>query len=391
MSNYIIKKDVRLNHLTDEQIEELIKKYYNGVKTNKLIEEYEIDIASNSLYTIFPPEVCNDKICPNCNVALVRKRVGKTSFRYGSTASCPICGHEDTFYCKCKKCVEKRELETIERKRQQELENIKKSNLIKQNYAFDRFEYVAIEELNFIDRVYLGALLRLYMSEQLTVINPIDSTDIKLAPTVELKQDIVRTLSSQHIICVHPESPMDAFTGDEENPFPSIYYTYKVFYYLNIGADDINKVVSELMNPSEFAIDGEEALYLWKKIAVSECLEYLNYQMNKVGFEFKPGEKTIATFTNLLENFSVSQIYGIIYKGVTQATRYYQEKNVNKRQASNSVIGNCQRYAENALINGWELKKFGRNYDIPQSKISEFFFNRVLKIGDIGFDMPPSF
>lgn len=35
-------------------------------------------------------------------------------------------------------------------------------------------------------------------------------------------------------------------------------------------------------------------------------------------------------------------------------------------------------------------KKFARPYVIPQSVLSEFLFNRVLKIGELGFNMTPT-
>ena len=111
--------------------------------------------------------------------------------------------------------------------------------------------------------------------------------------------------------------------------------------------------------------------------------------MKNVKFDFSIGEKTIVTFVDMLEKFSVSQIYGIIYKNIANATKYYQESNISKKQAANSVIGNCQRYYESAILQNWDLAKYGRVYDIPQSVISEFLFNRIIGIGKLGFDMPP--
>lgn len=93
----------------------------------------------------------------------------------------------------------------------------------------------------------------------------------------------------------------------------------------------------------------------------AECVEYLVYQLDNVGFEFTAGEKTYKTFEIILEDFSVSQIYGIIWKAVEQAK-----------------------------IKGWDLKGYSRIKDLPQSALSLFFFNRVLSIGDMGFTLPPT-
>jgi hypothetical protein len=96
--------------------------------------------------------------------------------------------------------------------------------------------------------------------------------------------------------------------------------------------------------------DKNEALIIWKEIALNECLEYFKYQMDKVKFDFNPGEKTSTVFKDLLEHFSVAQIYGIIYKAIANAIRYYQETNIARKQAANSVIGNCQRYGEKTIV-----------------------------------------
>ncbi|MCC9294963.1 hypothetical protein LN736_08855 [Clostridium sp. WLY-B-L2] len=65
---------------------------------------------------------------------------------------------------------------------------------------------------------------------------------------------------------------------------------------------------------------------------MSECLEYLNFQMDSVRFDFNPGKKTIAVFNDLLDNFSVSQIYGIIYKAITNATKFCQGSDISKNR-----------------------------------------------------------
>jgi hypothetical protein len=144
------------------------------------------------------------------------------------------------------------------------------------------------------------------------------------------------------------------------------------------------------MNPLEILQeDKDTGLDIWKEISLEECLEYFKYQLNNVKFDFTIGDKTLATFKDILENFSTAQIYGIIYRSVANATKYYQESNISRKQAANSVIGGYQRYSERALLEKWDLKKFSRPYDLPQSMISEFLFNRVLKIGSLGFEMPP--
>lgn len=385
----------KLRHLTMLQIESLMNKYYNGVKASDIIKEYNIDTTSSKLYTLFPPIICEDIICPVCNEPMYKERDSKSSYSWNKKKPfCAICGHTDEIICKCNYCIAEREkVRKLNEERkvrilQEKREKIKKVydlNIVPVNYS----------ELNFREKVFLGALLRSSLSEDMEVILPLNDAERELAPTIGYIKEILSYLIGRGVVSVDSNSSIDAFLDSNEEKdieFPNVYYITMVKYRINIvGDEDIKNILSKIINPKSFSdADKEDALNIWKEIALEECIEYFEYQMKSVRFDFNIGEKTIAIFKDLLENFSVSQIYGIIYKSVANATKYYQESSVSKKQAANSVIGGCQRYAERAMINNWELAKYSRIKELPQSMISEFFFDRVIGVGSLGFNMPPS-
>lgn len=385
----------KLRHLTMLQIESLMNKYYNGVKASDIIKEYNIDTTSSKLYTLFPPIICEDIICPVCNEPMYKERDSKSSYSWNKKKPfCAICGHTDEIICKCNYCIAEREkVRNLNEERkvrilQEKREKIKKVydlNIVPVNYS----------ELNFREKVFLGALLRTSLSEDMEVILPLNDAERELAPTIGYIKEILSYLIGRGVISVDSNSSIDAFLDSNEEKdieFPNVYYITMVKYRINIvGDEEIKNILSKIINPKSFSdADKEDALNIWKEIALEECIEYFEYQMKSVRFDFNIGEKTIAIFKDLLENFSVSQIYGIIYKSVANATKYYQESSVSKKQAANSVIGGCQRYAERAMINNWELAKYSRIKELPQSMISEFFFDRVIGVGSLGFNMPPS-
>lgn len=385
----------KLRHLTMLQIESLMNKYYNGVKASDIIKEYNIDTTSSKLYTLFPPIICEDIICPVCNEPMYKERDSKSSYSWNKKKPfCAICGHTDGIICKCNYCIAEREkVRKLNEERkvrilQEKREKIKKVydlNIVPVNYS----------ELNFREKVFLGALLRTSLSEDMEVILPLNDAERELAPTIGYIKEILSYLIGRGVVSVDSNSSIDAFLDSNEEKdieFPNVYYITMVKYRINIvGDEDIKNILSKIINPKSFSdADKEDALNIWKEIALEECIEYFEYQMKSVRFDFNIGEKTIAIFKDLLENFSVSQIYGIIYKSVANATKYYQESSVSKKQAANSVIGGCQRYAERAMINNWELAKYSRIKELPQSMISEFFFDRVIGVGSLGFNMPPS-
>ncbi|MFR5348361.1 hypothetical protein [Romboutsia timonensis] len=385
----------KLRHLTMLQIESLMNKYYNGVKASDIIKEYNIDTTSSKLYTLFPPIICEDIICPVCNEPMYKERDSKSSYSWNKKKPfCAICGHTDEIICKCNYCIAEREkVRKLNEERkvrilQEKREKIKKVydlNIVPVNYS----------ELNFREKVFLGALLRTSLSEDMEVILPLNDAERELAPTIGYIKEILSYLIGRGVISVDSNSSIDAFLDSNEEKdieFPNVYYITMVKYRINIvGDEEIKNILSKIINPKSFSdADKEDALNIWKEIALEECIEYFEYQMKSVRFDFNIGEKTIAIFKDLLENFSVSQIYGIIYKSVANATKYYQESSVSKKQAANSVIGGCQRYAERTMINNWELAKYSKIKELPQSMISEFFFDRVIGVGSLGFNMPPS-
>ena len=46
-----------LDHLTSEEIETLMQRYYAGESVSKLTKEYGISVRSSGLYKLFPPEI----------------------------------------------------------------------------------------------------------------------------------------------------------------------------------------------------------------------------------------------------------------------------------------------------------------------------------------------
>ena len=372
-----------LSYLSDGDIQSLMSRYYNGESASKLIKEYNISTSHSNLYKLFPPEIFDNYTCEYCNGPLVADRPSKTmknAPRYERELYCPICGHRPyCSNCRCDNCLEQERLLKIEQLR-----------AIEETYSQPR-NPIDFSKLSFENKVFLGSLCRALLKENLYEVLPFEKSEIILAPTNELRKKIYSNLIHEQVLAVSPTSPVEAFDATDES-FPNVFYIYKVTYYLNLLFPPHKQdLFTEILNPDYYSSAyAEDALTLWKEIAIAECVEYLQYQLGKVGFDFSPGDKTYKTFEIILNDFSVSQIYGIIWKSVADASKLYLEKGISKQHAANTAIGACQRYAERAKLNGWDLAQYNRIKDIPQSVLSTFYFNRVLGIGEMGFRVPPT-
>ena len=60
-----------LDHLTSEEVETLMQRYYAGESVSELTKEYGISVHSSELYKLFSPEVFPNYICEYCAEPLV--------------------------------------------------------------------------------------------------------------------------------------------------------------------------------------------------------------------------------------------------------------------------------------------------------------------------------
>ncbi|HAT4196847.1 hypothetical protein [Clostridium perfringens] len=357
----------KLKHLNEKQIEELIERYYSNEKVADLISYFEIDCKPADLVKFFPPEKLKDIFCPYCKIEMVKKRISRD--RNDIFIYCPNCNHKfEDNNCKCDNC------------------EMTKFNIINELCSRD-IKKVNISELSFIERVYLATVLRGIDWEELMNeirIFPLNSTDKKLLPRYEKEVEILKKLFNKGIIKIDFLSDFDAFTGSiADGTYAKNFYVHKARYILNM------KYSTELINPNiDLKNEDLDEIYsLLRYLLLEECYEYLDFQMGKVGFSFNPGKITEEVFNELLNNFSIGQVYNIIYTSITRATRYYQEGGVYRKQAANSVVTRCRSYGERILANGWDLKPFNRSRECEESILSSLFFNRILSIGDNYFNI----
>lgn len=376
----------KLSHLTEKEVQDLIERYYNKEKVSDLIKEYNISLRPSQLVKHFPPEI-SDIECQYCDLKLVKPRQSRDYYSWNKLEPvCPNCGHEESPFCSCVHCTE---LEKERKEREQQ----EKQELLNQILAINEEDKIDLKDLTFFEKIYLGALLREGVSEDYNYIKPISDFINPIAPTSEFQSEIINALIDKEIILIHPNTDSEYIEIIDSETGRYRYYTYKVKWFLNIKSDDLNKVplIESIINPKKLEEDDiENSLELWNKIALYETIEYFKHSINNIlGIEYNIGEKTVSTLKELLKDYSTSQIYGIIYKSTNNALRFQAERGVSRKHSANTIIGNAQSFAERAKINKWELVKYNRIKECPESALSKFFFERIIEIGYNGFNECP--
>lgn len=132
-----------------------------------------------------------------------------------------------------------------------------------------------------------------------------------------------------------------------------------------------------------------EVLLIWKRIAYYELYEYTEYLFYKYKFNIDyMNESLLEKLKLILEDFSVSQGYAILYNSISSSASYKQT-GISLNQAINSINTNIVNGIAKRKSGEWETKGYGRNFDMPESSISTIFFNNILKIGAQGFNQVP--
>lgn len=391
--------DPKLSHLSESQIQTLIASYYSNEKIHALLREYQIDCIPNQLHSLFPAEIMHDQRCRYCDVPMVRKRPSRTSLRYRELiSSCAQCGHhQGKRPCHCEQCV------AGERRNEQILREAKEEKILafcQTSWPTDPHQPAA-KKLDLRTAVALLALARtcLFVDRESSdksppsylTIESLANATIPFAPQGDLGRSLLDELRMQGLIGISELSVADAFTFEHGELCG--YYPSKVRWLLTVEDPELLLVELSLLAddtsewPSHWLMAVKD---LWLEIALEECREYFRHVAEERGLPEAGEKSTEAMLKYLLQDYSVAQCYRIIWGGAQRAADFLVRKQCSRKHAANYMIGECQRWADRARAEKWEVKHYKRNFNLPRSSLSYVFFDLFLKIGEVGFDSVPA-
>lgn len=381
--------NARLAHLTPDRLAELIRRYYARTDTvPSLMEEFGIVGNSSHFVRMLPPVVHDDRVCRFCaGQKLISDRLARDR-REVPEAYCPNCGHRDSPRCSCQTCT------TAAWQKAKEIDQ-KKRAVLQQRFAVRQEPELEVDALTLKEAVCLLALLRHSVSEDLSTASPHADRREKLSPNTELRDYAIGMLQQHAFLAVSPDSPVDAFIFNDELTDCPRFYPAKATWLFMPGIDagakksfiaDLERVARDGPWPRDWHLD---AFDLWLEIAKAECFEYYALQLSQRGFEAEFGDKTHTVFDNLLESFSIGQVFNLTWQAVRDMTDYIVKNRLTKRHAKNTFIGAIQRKADKHRTEGWTTKSSRRDFDCPQSIISSVFFDLFMGIGAKALETPP--
>lgn len=271
-----------LSHLTDQEVQELMDRYYNKAEdVQKLIEEYKLDVTPGRLAKLFPPEEL-EETCEYCDTKLVQPRYSRNAkFKSPKYIKCPICGHRPyrTGGCKCENCQDKERGTRYSNKRFRI--NPKGS---KKQRALIEAKYPIVEptkeysELNIAHRIILAVLCKEALNEEFKI-GPLRDCHGDITHNSSIFYELLEELLNEDILRVDPCSSVYAFPKES---FPRVYEMGKVTYRLNIKLPSDGELARDMLLNPNVEIQNEDDIMaikrLEERLSFDEFVEMMVYE-----------------------------------------------------------------------------------------------------------------
>lgn len=351
----------KLEHLTEEQIEEVITMYKDkSIRLSNIISKYNIDVKPSGLLSILPP-IKTDEVCAICGAYLYQKLKPRTGYASDSQKDkfCLECGHWvyaksiwETKKCTCEGCKAIAKAEEERKKKQ-----------IQEIYSKEKAQ-INFTELTLSDQIKLVYVLMNNSFHNVSEIAPME-------PEGKWIQYINR-LTEIKAISVSPESAVNAFC--KEN-FPNEYYVAKVQYNVNVIFDD--EILYKINNNSYFIENSneEELIILLKKYIYDDLIRQFEDMLNSRRLQLHISENANDKFIELIDKISYTQILTLCNRVAVFFSDKVLAGNMSKSMAKNAALLNVSKFYDRAIQSDWTIN----HAEICHiGKELQFFIERIL-------------
>lgn len=351
----------KLEHLTEEQIEEVITMYKDkSIRLSNIISKYNIDVKPSGLLSILPP-IKTDEVCAICGAYLYQKIKPRTGYASDSQKDkfCLECGHWvyaksiwETKKCTCEGCKAIAKAEEERKKKQ-----------IQEIYSKEKAQ-INFTELTLSDQIKLVYVLMNNSFHNVSEIAPME-------PEGKWIQYINR-LTEIKAISVSPESAVNAFC--KEN-FPNEYYVAKVQYNVNVIFDD--EILYKINNNSYFIENSneEELIILLKKYIYDDLIRQFEDMLNSRRLQLHISENANDKFIELIDKISYTQILTLCNRVAVFFSDKVLMGNMSKSMAKNAALLNVSKFYDRAIQSDWTIN----HAEICHiGKELQFFIERIL-------------
>lgn len=378
-----------ISHLSEEEKLILRKDYFSGMKIKAIKDKYKISSFRFSLrkcHYVFPL-IGVDEECPNCKEKLFHLERSREDLKDTSyiILFCDSCGHQETLECNCDYCK-------LIRKEKVKEEIEKKRVFIRERINFENYVPISLDDLSFRDKVLLGTLIQSGIEDDFLTLKPLSSSSMPIFPSDNILHLIVKELQRKHILEISPNSKLEYFTPDYDND-TFRYYWKEVSYLINVKEFLDNQSISrEFLNPHSWMLQySKNDPAIWEEIVFWESLSLFNYILDFYHIRYDVGKETEDFFWTVTKQLPLTTVYSIIYQSGKNVAAYSKTDRCPKYVAYNSILQNMRTSRDKILSGQYQRWEYNRpEKECPQSIVSQYYFNTILKICDSYWKMLPS-
>lgn len=120
---------------------------------------------------------------------------------------------------------------------------------------------------------------------------------------------------------------------------------------------------------------------LARELLHEEALANLVFRLGQHNLPFTPGDKTRSVLDRLLDDFSLAQVWNIIWQAATSATAWRERQGVSRAHAANAAVSTLEKRGETYRQQGGP-KPGRREYDLPVPMVCHVLFVNALGLTD---------
>ncbi|MCW3789611.1 hypothetical protein [Plebeiibacterium sediminum] len=344
------KIDPYFSKLSYDELKEVICHFHKKDCTlPKIMEKYNLEKVTNTQFLkLLPPIVHPDNICPTCGETSHKLHIKRGKL---SNPICPSC-HKEMF----SEVDPYEKLFPYDDLWEDAAYSYKKGNVKTIKISREQFETLDLDV-----KLFLGSLIHTGISKDFKVIGARTVGDGDPAPNIFYLKHLMTELG------VGNHSPYAIYIEIEENIARK--------YFMPFRRLDLSL---------------EEQLELWRKVALNEVIEIFYGSLDSRGLVTNQKEAIAPIMADLLKLYSVGQMVNLIWQALNFKYDEYLKGMRDKNHTANSIIYACLNFGESKKRRNQKVQCFNRPAQFPQSELSKYLFNDVLKIGDVGYREIPS-
>ncbi|UTY23706.1 hypothetical protein [Treponema denticola] len=377
-----------VSHLSNNEIQSMRTDYFSAMKSTELKKKYKITSYKFSLgkcHYVFPLKETKE-ICPNCGEKLFLLENPRDDLRSSNdnVLFCEACDHEETSSCDCNFCTEiRKDLKKIELER--------KRKFIYERIDFDNFVPISLKKLTYREKFLLGTLIQAGIEDDFKTLKPFSACSMQIFPSDEELNSVLNELKLKHLLEFSPRSQLNWFEPDyENNNFQ--YYWKNVQFQINIKEIDENPTITrEFLNPQDWMLSyPKNDPTIWEEIVYWEALSLFNYILDYFNISYEIGKETEVFFWTVTKQLPLAVVYSIIYQSGKNIAAYSRTNQCPKYIAYNSILQNMRSKRDKIIAGQFQRWEYNRpDKECPQSIVSQYYFNTILKICENYWKMLP--